>query len=110
MTDHPRGAVLVFDSGGKFLREWGSGSTGYAQLVNSPGDLAIDPLGRVIVAEAWSYRLHFFDAHGNVLATWGETGDGPGQFIYPYGITMAPDGFASDYFPPIFRCTCPARA
>ncbi len=57
-----------------------------------PCDVAVAPWGDIYVADGYgASQVHRFDANGNLLATWGEPGDGPGQFTTPHAIWALPD-------------------
>jgi len=54
--------------------------------------LADDPLGGVYVADTANNRVQGFDAQGNVTASWGIAGRGPGYVTRPGGVAVADDG------------------
>jgi len=48
--------------------------------------------GRVYVADGYgNCRVHAFSPDGELIASWGEVGVGPGQFHLPHGIAVGPD-------------------
>jgi hypothetical protein len=60
---------------------------------------AIDPEGRIWAPVAGANHFLIFDRDGNYLESWGESGDGEGQFNFRHpwsdafgGIAFAPDG------------------
>lgn len=54
---------------------------------NHPTDAAVSPTGEVYVADGYgNSQVHKFSAQGELLASWGMPGDGPGQFKVPHGI------------------------
>lgn len=60
---------------------------------NFPTNLAISPCGDLYVTDGYgNARIHRFSAEGQLLFSWGEPGDGPGQFHVPHGIAIDPDG------------------
>ena len=60
---------------------------------NGCTDIAIGPAGDIFVSDGYgNCRVHHFSASGKLLNSWGEIGDGPGQFRLPHGICLAPDG------------------
>lgn len=82
--DEGNNRVVKFDRTGRFLKAWGR--TGYA-----PGEfrmlhsIAIDPEGRVFVADRGNNRIQIFDQEGRFLAQWT-------QFGRPSGITFDQQG------------------
>ena len=60
---------------------------------NRPTNLAVAPSGEVYVTDGYgNARVHRFSASGKLLASWGEPGTGPGQFMLPHGIAVDADG------------------
>lgn len=60
---------------------------------NFPTNLAISPSGDLYVADGYgNARIHRFSAEGELLFSWGEPGDGPGQFQIPHGIAIDHNG------------------
>lgn len=58
-----------------------------------PTNLAIGPEGDLYVADGYgNARIHRFAPDGRLLHSWGEPGDGPGQFHVPHGIAVDADG------------------
>ena len=59
---------------------------------NKPGDIAIDSQGLVYVADTDNHRIQKFTPNGNFVAQFGSKGwglgSGPGELIYPRGITI----------------------
>ncbi|MCL4753604.1 MAG: hypothetical protein KJ015_25825 [Myxococcales bacterium] len=71
-----------FSKEGTFLGKWGSFGSGPGQL-DSPVDVDVDELGRVIVTEAGNKRAQIFTAGGSFLAVLGGPGTGDGKFQAP---------------------------
>ncbi len=63
-----------------------------AHGIDSYGDIAVDAAGRVYLVEATIDRVQAYGPDGGLLATWGGSGVGAGQFRYPQGITVTPEG------------------
>lgn len=71
--------VSVYNSSGKFLREWGR--TGKADgEFDEPGGIAISRRGYVYVADQTNRRVQVFDRQGKFLFKWGAYGVGLGEF------------------------------
>ena len=60
---------------------------------NLPTNLATAPTGEMFVTDGYgNSRVHKFSADGKLLLSWGEPGDGPGQFNLPHGIGIDSTG------------------
>jgi DNA-binding beta-propeller fold protein YncE len=60
---------------------------------NCPTNLAIAPDGELFIADGYgNARVHRYSPEGELIATWGSPGAGPGQFHVPHGIAVARDG------------------
>jgi DNA-binding beta-propeller fold protein YncE len=60
---------------------------------NRPTNLAIAPNGDLYVSDGYgNARVHRFSPTGELLASWGEPGTGPGQFMLPHGIAVDATG------------------
>lgn len=54
-----------------------------------PTNIAITPDGEMYVADGYgNARVHRFSPTGELLDSWGEPGDGPGEFKIPHGIAL----------------------
>jgi len=114
------GTVYVADSGnhriqrftttGGFLGACGSEGRGDGQF-SSPSGVAVVSTGivsvadsgnhriqgfsavsAVYVADSGNHRIQRFNATGNFLGAWGSQGTGNGQFQFPSGVAVGPDG------------------
>jgi DNA-binding beta-propeller fold protein YncE len=81
--DRENNRVQVFDPNGKFLRQFG----GFA-----PFGLFITPNQTLFVADGRANKILKMTLDGKILASWGRTGSGPGDFQMPHGLTVAKDG------------------
>lgn len=86
--------ILVFDSTGKFLRQFGGPA-----LLNRPAGVAVNPAGtRVYVVDTGgvdnaNHGVRVFDAlTGQHLGNIGKRGEGDGEFNLPRDIALGPDG------------------
>ncbi len=60
---------------------------------NRPTNVAVAPSGELYVSDGYgNARVHRFSASGELIHSWGEPGNGPGQFNLSHGIAVAPDG------------------
>src|SRR5262245_28966599 len=56
---------------------------------NLPTNLARSPSGEFYITDGYgNARVHKFSPDGRLLLSWGEPGDGPGQFQVPHGIAV----------------------
>jgi sugar lactone lactonase YvrE len=74
-------------------------TTGGPDGLSFPNDMALDPQGRLWVADTHNGRFAIFEPDGTFLETWGSKGEGDGQFNLQRangdgygGIAFAPDG------------------
>ncbi|MCF7837456.1 MAG: S8 family serine peptidase [Candidatus Marinimicrobia bacterium] len=89
-TANHRIQVLNFDPDTGALTHafnFGSPGSGPGQL-NGPCDVAINALGRFIVADTQNSRIQTFDATGAHTATYGGLGTANGKFNKPQGVTV----------------------
>lgn len=81
--DRENNRVQVFDPAGKFLREFGG---------LAPFGLFITPDQTIFVADGRANKVIKMSLDGTVQSAWGKTGNEPGNFQLPHGITVAKDG------------------
>ncbi len=90
-----RSNVQKFDPSGRFLARFGGTPGGPVQF-NLPVDLTVDHQGNLYVldlsVELAGHRVQKLDPNGKVLTRWGDYGQAPGQFAFPGGIAIGPDG------------------
>jgi sugar lactone lactonase YvrE len=55
-------------------------------------DVAVDPLGRLWISDAYLNQVALFTAEGAYLMSLGRVGNAPGEFSFPTGIAAHPDG------------------
>lgn len=60
--------------------------------LSRPAGIEIDDEQTLWVADACNHRIVRLSLDGEVLATFGSFGDGPGEFRYPYDICVTPEG------------------
>jgi Uncharacterized conserved protein len=88
----PDGTVYVADSGNYRIQRFSATGNFLAQWGASYGDVAVAPDGTVYSADTLSHRILRYSASGTLLGQWGSPGSGDGQFFYPWGVAVAPDG------------------
>jgi DNA-binding beta-propeller fold protein YncE len=58
-----------------------------------PTNLTVAASGEIFVSDGYgNARIHKFSADGKLLLSWGEPGDGPGQFHVPHGLAVDRQG------------------
>jgi tripartite motif-containing protein 71 len=90
VADDHNHRLAVFDTGGRFLQAVGSGQgQGLGQL-SFPFGVAVDPQGRVFVADDLNHRVVRFGPKSRYpyKARWGSYGTAPGQLAYPRAIAV----------------------
>jgi hypothetical protein len=109
-TDDMRHVVAEFTPEGKLLRVLGNpdkpSDTGYSVQpdgtpasigtikrggppFNRPTGVTIAPWGEIYVSDGYgNCRVHRFAADGTLLQSWGEPGEGPGQFRLPHCVRI----------------------
>ena len=61
--------------------------------IGKPEDLALSKRNTILVADTHYSRIVEFSTTGEFLGSFGSYGRGPGQFIYPVGLTVDTNGF-----------------
>ena len=90
--------LLTLGVSGRFS-DTGATSVDYREIrragppFNFPTNLAISPSGDLYVSDGYgNSRVHRFSPVGELLSSWGEPGNGPGQFHVPHGIAVDENG------------------
>ncbi|RLE22293.1 MAG: hypothetical protein DRJ50_07890, partial [Actinobacteria bacterium] len=96
VTDTYNWRIVKFDANGDFVTDWGRRGRGeyefnYARLI------AVDPSDPpgaqgVVVADTDNNRIEKYTNDGIFVWSFGEPGNGPGQFHNPHGVDVGPDG------------------
>ena len=85
--------IQKFDPDGEFITQWG-GTGREDQKFLRPQSLAIS--GTTLwIADACNHRIQRYDISESTprwIDTWGQQGDAPGQFHYPYDLALLDDG------------------
>jgi DNA-binding beta-propeller fold protein YncE len=90
VADYENHNIQKFDSQGQFITAWKTGSD--IGSAGTPESIAMDSLGRLHVTDLSLYRVEVFSPAGESLWSWGGIGTGDGQFLYPTGLSIDPDG------------------
>ncbi|MFT4037174.1 MAG: PQQ-binding-like beta-propeller repeat protein [Thermomicrobiales bacterium] len=97
VADVNHNQIQRFDRDGNPLSAWGGPDDpahdfelGNAEL--GFGDIRIGADGSIYILEMAGARVQKLAPDGTVLATWGEPGNGEGQFFNPTTLNIAPDG------------------
>jgi len=93
----PAGRLYVVDKSARIQRfdargEYELGWSTPACEKGRPAGVLWDPSGSVLVADTHYHRILRYSPEGKLLAEFGSEGTGPGQFIYPTGLALGPDG------------------
>lgn len=94
LTDRDAHEVLRIAAEGTVIGRWGERDRPYwAAPFNHPAGVTRAADGGLWVADGYgNARVHRFDATGDITLSFGELGEGPGQFRCPHAIAVAPDG------------------
>ena len=78
--------VSVFKEDGTFIRRIGQGNLLY------PRDVLVHSSGLVYVADCSNHRIAVFSQERELVRTFGSKGVGKGEFNWPSGLAVSPDG------------------
>ena len=94
LTDSNHHAVFKFTLDGELLETYGTkGELHEGEPFNRPTDVAVAPTGEIYVSDGYgNSRVHKFSPDGELQLSWGEPGDGPGQFEIPHDVDIYKDG------------------
>ena len=113
LVDRNLGQVMKFTTDGQLLMTIGTAghrsdtgadadsisSTAYKDVThggepfNLPAGICVAPSGQVFVADGYgNCRVHKFSPEGEHILSWGEPGNGPGQFMLPHGVWVDRQG------------------
>jgi DNA-binding beta-propeller fold protein YncE len=95
----PEGKLLLTLGASGKPSETGATSIDFRSILRAgppfhyPANLALAPSGEIYVCDGYgNARVHKFSPDGRLLFSWGEPGDGPGQFRIPHGIAVEAQG------------------
>ncbi|XP_060529556.1 RING finger protein nhl-1 isoform X2 [Cylas formicarius] len=92
VADSSNHRVQVFDSRGRFLKEFGQYGNGEGEFDCLAG-VAVNRIGQYIIADRYNHRIQVFDPSGRFLRAFGSQGTADGRFNYPWGIATDALGF-----------------
>jgi tripartite motif-containing protein 71 len=95
VADDQHHRVAAFDTGGHLLASIGAGQGAGPGQLNFPYGVAIDPQGRVFVADDMNQRIVRYSTPATKYqykARWGSYGTAPGQLAYPRGAATNGNG------------------
>jgi len=95
LADHQNHTVKKFTREGKLLMTIGTegvlGDEG--KPFRSPTGVAVSQSGEIYVSDGYNnQRIHKFSPDGKLITSWGEKGEGEGQFAVPHGIFVHKNG------------------
>src|SRR5262249_26495164 len=82
--------IVKFDKDGTFIKAWGQKGSGPGEF-DTPHGLAMDPQGRLLVADRGNNRIQEFDQQGRFLAEWKQFGRPSGIFVDASGTLYSAD-------------------
>jgi DNA-binding beta-propeller fold protein YncE len=95
----PEGKLLLSLDGTGTPSDTGATRMDYRTILRAgppfhyPTNLAVSPEGNLYVSDGYgNARVHKFSPDGRLLFSWGEPGNGPGQFQLPHGIAVDRQG------------------
>lgn len=95
VADDQHHRVAAFDTGGHLLASIGAGQGAGPGQLNFPYGVAIDPQGRVFVADDMNQRIVRYSTPQTKYqykARWGSYGTGPNNLAYPRGLATNGSG------------------
>jgi len=94
VADDHHHRLVIMDFGGRVIRTVGSGQGAGANQFSFPFGVAVDPQGRVFVADDINQRVLRFGPQPDYKykARWGSYGTGPGQLAFPRAIAADTSG------------------
>jgi streptogramin lyase len=82
--------VYTVDDGDHTLRKF-TPEGEQMMVLGTPG-VSVAPNGEIYVSDGYgNARVHRFAADGTLIQSWGDPGEGPGQFRLPHTVAISPD-------------------
>jgi len=95
LADHRNHTVKKFTLDGKHLMTLGTEDimAEDGKPFRSPTGVSVGKSGEIFVSDGYNNtRVHKFSPDGKLIMSWGEKGEGEGQFAVPHGIFVYKDG------------------
>jgi len=88
VADGGWGKILIFEPNGKFKRYF---EPKEGAFFSTPAQLVIRD-GKLMFPDLAMSKVFVFDLDGNLIMTFGNKGEGPGQMVKPHGLTVDNEG------------------
>src|SRR4051812_24661330 len=90
VADDNNHSLAIFDTGGRLIRTVGTGQGNRPDELQNPYDVAVDPSGRVYVADNSNHRLVRYGPAPSYTyrARWSSFGPRPGHVQFPRGLAV----------------------
>ena len=95
LADHENHTVKKFTTDGNLLMTLGTEGimADEGKPFRKPTGVSVSPSGDLYVSDGYgNTRIHKFSPDGKLIMSWGEKGEGEGQFAVPHGIFVYKDG------------------
>ena len=94
LVDRDAHQILKYSPDGELLASIGARNRPALQApFNHPADVCVAPSGELFVADGYgNSSVHRLAADGSLIASFGSSGRGPGEFIVPHSIRVSADG------------------
>ena len=87
VTDWSKSCVHVFDSSGKYLKNFGSATTSSGTFMMQPTGITVDLNGRVIICDGMAHSVWIYTPSGDLVYHFGWQGSNAGDLLTPHGVT-----------------------
>jgi sugar lactone lactonase YvrE len=91
LTDTETHTVTKWTPSGRLLRVWGNEriAGSWSEPFNRPTKAVEAANGEMYVADGYGNKhVHRYDAHGDLIRSWGAEGEGPGEFVLPHDVVV----------------------
>lgn len=87
VVDSENNRVQIFNSGGQFIKTFGTKGKGNGQF-RTPFGIAIGADSRLFITDSKNGRIQVFDKDGGILYSFGRDGSSDSELSYPMGIAL----------------------